>query len=329
MIWIFLLAFIGAFFLIWKGSDWLTDSLVPVAEKLGTSYIAITTLLVSLLLSLPEIFSSVYSYVLGHLNIGLGVILGSVIMNIGLGIGVSALMKPLKVEKAVVIRDGIFMVLAAVIVLVMGSDLQYQRTEGIMLLLLFVPYALNVFAFERWRPKRSQQKKVQKIKQSLSLIGYLPWKFKPSLKTFFIGAGLLVGGSYLFSYALVGFGETLHISDLVIGLILGAIGTGIPNIAAAVQGTRKGYQDAAITETFGSNIYTLLITLGILVTLQPFAIAGRVFYFDLTWMIIMHILLLAFIFKGYHYKEESITRYEGAVLLLFYIILVVLNVIGI
>ena len=329
MIWLLILILLVAFLLIWKGSDWLTDSLIPVADRLGTSYIAVITLIVSFLLSLPEIFSAVYAYSFGFLEIGIGVIIGSVIMNIGLGIGVSAIIKPLKVEKAVVIRDGIFMVLAAAVVLIMGSDLQFQRSEGMVLLFLFIPYALNVFAFERWRPKKSQKLKVKQLKKSLSLIGHLPWKFKPSVKTFLIGTVLLLGGSYLFSYALVGIGKALPISGLIIGLVIGAIGTGIPNIAAAVQGTRKGFQDAAITETFGSNIFTLLITLGILVILQPFSIAGRIFYFDLTWMIIMHLLLIAFIFKGYWYKEESITRYEGVALLVFYLVLIILNVIGI
>src|SRR3989344_4719398 len=113
---VILLLLLVALFLIWKGSDWLTDSLVPVADKLGTSYIAITTILVSFMLSLPEIFTSIYSYFLGHLEIGLGVIIGSVMMNIGLGTGLSAILKPLAVDASVVIRDGVFMVVVAAIV---------------------------------------------------------------------------------------------------------------------------------------------------------------------------------------------------------------------
>ena len=102
-----------SFLLIWKGSDWITDSLVPVANRLGTSYIAVTTLLFSFILSLPEIFSSIYSYTLGHIDIGLGVIIGSVMINIGIGVGLSATIKPLTVERSVIVRDGIFMVIAA------------------------------------------------------------------------------------------------------------------------------------------------------------------------------------------------------------------------
>jgi cation:H+ antiporter len=317
-----------SFFLIWKGSDWITDSLVPVAQRLGTSYIAVTTILVSLMLSLPEIISAVYTSVLGQIDIGLGVIVGSVMMNIGLGVGLSAMIKPLTIEKAVVLRDGLFMVIAAVIVLVFGSDLQYTASEGWVLLLIFVPYIINVWSFEKWRPQKNKQQELQRLKKSLTLIGHLPWKFRPSIFTFAMGAVLLLGGAVLFSFSLVRISELLPIPGLVIGFLLGAIGTGIPNLAASLQATRKGFKDVALTETFGSNIITLLLTLGILVILKPFAILGRIFYFDLTWMIVLHLLLLGLIIKGYTYKEASITRYEGLILVLFYITVVIFNLLG-
>ncbi|MBU0470267.1 MAG: sodium:calcium antiporter [Nanoarchaeota archaeon] len=311
--------------ILWKSSGWMTDSLIPVSKKLGTSYIAVTTIIVSLILSLPEIFSSVYAYFLGYLDIGLGVIIGSVMANIGLILGLSAMIKPLTVERAVVIRDGIFMIAAAGIVLLFGSDLHYSRSEGLVLFLLFIPHVINVWAFEKGRSTKSQKKKVKRVQKGLSLINMPKLKLKPSFLTFSIGAITLIGGSYLFSYSLVELGKTVPLPGILIGLIFGGIGTAMPNIAAALQGTLKGYKDAALTETFGSNIFTLLITLGILIMLSPFSIKGSVFYFDLTWMIIMNLLLVAFIFKGYHYREESLTRFEGLVLLLFYVVLLIIQ----
>ena len=322
---VIILILVVAVFLIWKSSDWMTDSMVPVAKKLGTSYIAVTSLIISLILSMPEIFSSVYSLLLGHIEIGIGVIIGSVMCNIGLIVGLSAVVSPLSVDKKVVIRDGIFLIIVAIIVGIFGSDLRYERTEGIILLLLFVPYAINVWFFEKWQP--STKKHVHKMAKSLSLIGHWKrFKIKPSMLTFIISAVVLIFGSYLFSYSLIELNNNLQMPEILVGLIFGAIGTGMPNIAAALNGTIKGYKDAAITETFGSNIVTLLITLGIIVVMSPFAIAGKVFYFDLTWMIVMNILLVAFIARGYYYKQSSITRFEGAVLLLFYLALLVIQV---
>jgi cation:H+ antiporter len=258
----------------------------------------------------------------------LGVIIGSVMINIGLTTGLSASFRPLRVEKSVAIRDGVFLVIATAIVLLFGMDLSYTRSEGLVLMLLFIPYALNVWSFEKWRPHKEQKEKVENIKKSLSVIGHLSFlKFKPSLLTFFLGAAILVSGSFLFSFSLINLSGLLPIPEILVGLIFGAIGTGIPNITAAIQGTRKGYKDAAITETFGSNIFTLLITLGIIVVLQPFTIIGKLFYFDLTWMIILHLLMMAFIFKGYHYREESLTRYEGIALVLLFLIIIIINVV--
>ena len=312
--------------LIWKGSNWITDSLIPVAHKLGTSYIAVTTLLVSFMISTPEIFTTVYSYMQGHLNIGLGVIIGSVMINIGMTVGLSAAIKPLKVDKAVVLRDGIFLIIVAVIVLLFGSDLEYTRPEGIVLLLLFIPYVLNVWSSERMRSHKSRKEKVANLHKKLNLLSFLPLKLKASFFTFILGAIMLLGGSYLFSFSLVGLSNFLPFPDLIVGLLFGAIGTAVPNIAAAIQGTLRGYKDAAITETFGSNIFTLLITLGIVILLSPFTIAGKVFYFDLIWMIMLTFLMIAFIFKGYKYREESLTRFEGFALMIFYLVLLVINV---
>ncbi len=324
-----ILILLVSIFLIFKGSDWLTDSLIPVANQLGTSYIAVTTLLASFMISTPELFISIYSYLLGHQEIGIGVLIGSVMINIGLTVGLSAVIKPIRVEKEIVIRDGIFLIIVAIIVMVLGSDLIYTRSDGFVLMLLFIPYALNVWFFEKSRPHGERKEKIESIKQNLVLFGeqFFPIKFKPSRSTFVMGGIILFIGSYFFSFSLVELAKVLPIPEILVGIIIGAIGTGIPNIAAAIQGTLKGYEDAAITETFGSNIFTLLVTLGLFIIINPFTITFKVFYFDLTWMILLHVLMLFFIFKGYKYKETSLTRYEGVILIIFYIALLVINII--
>ncbi|MBN2368737.1 sodium:calcium antiporter [Candidatus Woesearchaeota archaeon] len=323
-----LLLMVFAVALIWVGSDWVTDSLIPVAHKLGTSYIAVTTLMISFTLSVPEIFSAVYSFLMGHVDIGLGVIIGSVMINIGMTVGLSAMIKPLFVEKLVVIRDGIFLIIVAVIVMLMGSDLNYSRSEGIILLLLFIPYVLNVWTFEKSRTHKSRKEKVETMKHNLDRIGGIETvlKPKPSLFIFILGELMLFAGSYFFSFSLVNLSYVIALPEIILGVLIGAVGTEIPNIAAAVQGTLKGFKDAAITETFGSNIFTLLVTLGVFLLISPLNIEGKVFYFDLTWMIIIHLLMLAFIFKGYRYKEASLTRLEGTLLLLFYFAIVGINI---
>ena len=256
--------------MITKGSDWATDSLVPVARKLGTSNIAIAIILVSIMVSLPEIIISIYSTLLGHINISLGVIIGSIICNIGLMTGLSAMIKPLPVSKSLILRDGIFAVTIAITVLVLSMDKQITQAEGAVFILMFIPY---------------------------------------------------LAGSYLFTEALIQIANFSGISDLLIGLTIGAIGPSIPNIVTAVQGTIKNIDEMAVSETLGSDIFTLLVTLGILSMIQPISLANSWLVFDIPVMVIMSIMMLVFMV----YKQ-GISRVEGSILFFSYIAVLVTNI---
>lgn len=312
--------------LLTKGSDWMTDSLIPVAEKLGTTYIAIASILVSIMLSIPEIFIAVYAFFMGHKGISLGVIIGSIICNIGLMTGLSAMIKPLSVDGRVVIRDGVFALIVSIIVFLFGFDLSFDRKEGFVLILLFVPYILNVWFFEKWTTKKARKEELREIKEELNIIGLGGFELKPGIFVFIIGSASLLLGSYLFSDSLIKIAKLTGLSDVLIGLTIGAIGPSIPNIASAVHGTIKNYTKIAITETFGSDIFTLLITLGLLAVLSPFSIDKRWLVFDIPMMLFMTFMMMLFILKGHINNEKAMLRHEGAVLVVFYIIFLLLNV---
>jgi cation:H+ antiporter len=309
-----------------KGSDWMTDSLVPVAQKLGTTYIAVASILVSIMLSIPEVFISLYAFFMGHGGISLGVIIGSIICNIGLMTGLSAMIKPLSVDSRVVIRDGVFAFIISIIVFVFGYDLKFDRGEGITLLLLFIPYILNVWFFEKWASKKVRKEELKEIKSELQVIGLKIIEFKPGLLAFVLGALALILGSYFFSDALIDLAKLSGISDVLIGLTIGAIGPSIPNIVSAVHGTVKNYTKIAITETFGSDIFTLLVTLGLLAVIAPFSIDKRWLYFDIPMMIFMTSAMMIFIYKGHIKREKAILPHEGAALVIIYIIFLIMNV---
>lgn len=325
IIFVFILM-VGGILLLTKGSDWMTDSLIPVAEKLGTTYIAIASILVSIMLSIPEIIVATYAFFMGHPGISLGVIIGSIICNIGLMTGLSAMIKPLSVDGRVVIRDGVYAFIISIIVFIFGFDLGYDRKEGLILLLLFIPYILNVWFFEKWTTKKARKEELKEIKEELNVIGLAGFELKPGITVFIIGSALLLFGSYIFSESLIRIARLTGISDILIGLTVGAIGPSIPNIASAIHGTVKNYTKIAITETFGSDIFTLLVTLGFLAVIVPFSIDSKWLYFDIPMMLLMTFLMTFFIFKGHIKKEKAIMRHEGAALVLFYIIFIILNV---
>ncbi|MCJ7740395.1 hypothetical protein MUP32_03700, partial [Candidatus Microgenomates bacterium] len=144
-----LLSIIISIILISKGSDWLTDSLIPIAKKLKTTNISVGLILISVVVSLPEILVAVYTALTGYFDIGLGVALGSIICNIGLMTGLSALIKPLKVTRNMILRDGIFSLVVPILILALSHDGQITRIDGLALFLLFIPYLTNVFLQEK------------------------------------------------------------------------------------------------------------------------------------------------------------------------------------
>lgn len=293
-----------------KGADWLTDSLIPLARRLGVSGIAVGLILVSAAVSLPEVLVAVITAAQGFPAISLGVVLGSIICNIGLMTGLCAIIRPLRVKKALILRDGIFSIIIPILVFAVGAGGQITRLEGGAFLLLFIPYLINIVLQERQQSPEQQSADMQEIEMELDFIGIDIGKMKPGWLSFSLGTALLLMGSQLFSMQLVWFAGNLGIDELVIGLTVGALGPSLPNIAAAYQATRRGMGDIAVSETLGSNVFTLLVTLGITAMFSPVAISSRWLSFELPMLVVMSFLLFLFLLT-----RQEISRLEGAILL--------------
>src|SRR3989338_8190656 len=130
------------------GSDWATDSLIPLAQKLGTTHVAI------------------------------GLILGSIICNIGLMTGLSAMIKPLKVSRSLILRDSIFALCVAIVVLVLSTDYQITSSEGWAFILIFIPYLINVWVQEKSKHEAQKEKELKEVEIELDFIGLQFGKIK-------------------------------------------------------------------------------------------------------------------------------------------------------
>ncbi|OGK11456.1 hypothetical protein A2954_06295 [Candidatus Roizmanbacteria bacterium RIFCSPLOWO2_01_FULL_37_12] len=293
-----------------KGSDWFTDSLIPIARKLGVSGVSVGLILVSIAVSLPEVLVAGYGAIKGYPNLSLGVALGSIICNIGLMTGISALVKPLRIHTYVILRDGIFSVIVPILVFAVASSGSLTRIEGVAFMLLFIPYVINVFLQERLTSRPQKQKEYEEVEIKLRLLGFDIGKLRSGWLSFFLGIGLLLLGAQLFTNTIIEIISKFSVDDLVIGLTIGAIGPSIPNILAAYKATKKGMGDVAVSETLGSNIFTLLVTMGFLAFLSPIKISERWIYFEIPAMIIMSIMLLIFMTT-----RKTISKVEGSILL--------------
>jgi cation:H+ antiporter len=309
-------------FAIGKGSDWLTDSLIPIARKLGVSRSSVGLILVSAAVSLPEILVAVYATLKGYPAISLGVVLGSIICNIGLMTGLSAIVKPLKVGYRVILRDGIFSIIVPILIFAVSSGGEITRIEGLALFLLFIPYVINVFLQEKQVSEEEKTVHVKEMLIELDLIGFDFGKLKPGWVTFIIGVVFLLGGAQVFGGQLITIAQKFGIGELLIGLTLGALGPSIPNIMAAYNATKKGMGEIAVSETLGSNIFTMLVTLGISAMFAPIMISSDWLNFDLPALVSMSFLLFFFILT-----KRTISKSEGVILLSSYLGIIIVQVV--
>jgi len=301
-------------FLIAKGSDWLTDSLVPLARKLKTSSISIALILVSAAVSLPEILVAIDTSLKGYQAISLGVIFGSIICNIGLMVGFPALIKPLTVSKNMILRDGIFSLVIPILIFAISSGGEINRLHGFALLLLFIPYLTNVFLQEK-NIEVGEVALKRDIEIELQLIGIDFGRLTAGGFSFFLGLALLLSGTYLFANQLVNMVELWNLDPLFVGLTIGAFVPSIPNIAAAYKATKRGLTEVAVSETIGSNVFTLLVTTGIIAIIKPVTISPVWISFDIPIMMWISFLLFIFMTTG-----RGINRFEGLLLLSTYLI---------
>jgi cation:H+ antiporter len=315
---------LAGLYLIVKGAEWITDAAVPLAAFLNTTYVAIGLVLVSVLLSLPELFVAVSSMAKNHAELGIGVIIGSIIVNLGLIIGISAIMRPLKIPRHVITRDAVFMLVATMLVtLVVLEDRTATRRDGIVFLLLLIPYVVNIYEQEKSLALKERRKESDMISRTLQFtgkIGGAELVIHDSRVIFLVGIVMLLVGTEMFTSSLISIAALAGISEILLGLTIGALGPSIPNLASALQAVRKGYDELAVSETIGSNIFTLLLSLGIIAIVQPFTVDSITSVITAPALLVVTAIFFIFTLRG------VIGRRAGIVLLACYFVAMALEI---
>lgn len=302
--------------LILVGANILTDGASALAKKWGMSDLIVGLTIVAFGTSAPELVISIMSAAEGNSGIAIGNVVGSNIFNICAIIGITALVTPIKVSKGIMRTDIPLVILSALVLLVMGNNILLDgeqeniltRTNGIILLLFFAIFMYHTF----------NAAKNPTLNESDDDVDKSPVKEMPLLKSiiWIVGglAGLIFGGD-LFVDGASGIASAMGVSDAVIGLTIVAIGTSLPELATSVTAALKGKTAIALGNVIGSNIFNIFLVLGCSATVSPL-LFGSVGNVDLLVLTITSLLFWIF---GYVYKERTITRIEGGLLLACYI----------
>ncbi len=289
------------------GADRLVYGASVLSRSLGVPPLIIGMTIVGIGTSLPELVVSVTAALNNQLDIAAGNILGSNITNILLIAGGATLIHPLTVRSDILQRELPLMLLVTALCGFLLADNHLSRTDGVILLLaatLFVVLILHIA--RRARCEGSDTLTIEQLAE-------LPQNSSNTVAVLWVMLAFVVlplSAKMIIDNATViarfyGFGE------LVIGLTIIAIGTSLPELATSVAGALKGEDDMALGSIIGSNIFNIVIVLGIPALLSPGDITQEAFLRDYWVMLIASIMLTVLCLRRTH----RINRMAGAVLL--------------
>lgn len=290
----------GIALVLW-GADRLTDGAVAIAERMHISQMVIGLTIVAMGTSMPEFFVSFMSALKDTPDMAVGNVVGSNIFNALLIVGCAAMVMPMNILPSTVKKDIPFAMVASVALLLMCLDGNISRIDAMVLLGLFA-----VFMYITLKGAKENE---QSMQQTSAKGG------KPFMSVVWIVVGLvcLVFGSNLFVDAATVIARQLGVSDAVIGLTIIAGGTSFPELATSVVSARKGQSGIAIGNVLGSNVFNILLILGVTGVMSPMTLQG-ITTVDLTMLVVSMVMLWLFSFTKY-----TLARWEGAVLTIVFI----------
>lgn len=333
-----------------KGADWLTDGAVNIATRFGVSQMVIGLTIVAMGTSMPEFCVSMVSALKGTPDLAVGNVVGSNTFNTLLIVGCSALVAPIMVKRSSVKRDIPFAVVASLLMLLFCLDGAIGRVDAAV---LFAGFCLFMFVTLKYAktteepaaavatsgaattaiPEASSSETSASETSTSQASAHEASSSETSdheassseasqvsgtsmLKAvvmLVVGLLCLIAGSNMFVDNASFVASSLGVSDAVIGLTIVAGGTSLPELATSMVSAKKGNSDIAIGNVIGSNVFNILMIIGITGLVKPMHIAGIT---TLDLIMILASMLLMWFFCRTTYKVK---RWEGVVLTIVYI----------
>lgn len=297
----FILLLVGFIFLI-KGADYFVEGSSNIAKKFKISPMIIGLTIVAMGTSMPELSVSITSSLIGKNDMSLANVVGSNMFNILMALGTSSLIINLPIKKDSIKFDIPFLIGIGILLLLMLFDLKLSIFEGLIL--------IGIFVFYLWKTLKPMLKKKDKdIKENEE-------KNKSMFKMIVISLvgiiGIIIGGNMVVDNASK-IAEIFGMSQNLIGLTIVAVGTSLPEFVTSIMAIKKGENEIAIGNVVGSNIFNILLILGVSSVVNPLMI-NIVGLIDVLFMVASSVLLYLFI-----RKNKNLNRYQGIIFILLYV----------
>lgn len=286
-----------------KSAQYFVRFTSRLARSIGIPPMVIGMMVVGVATSMPEILVATLAAWHQHADLAVGSIVGSNIANIGLILGVCTLIRPMPVAKLVVRRELLVLCAVSALITILAFNGHISHFEGGGLLILLC--GLLIFLCTGHHTPMAQQTTIKHNP---------PWR-SAGLSVFSLIAILLAAEALIWSATRLA--TQLHVSELVIGLSVVAIGTSLPELATGVMASVAAEDDLVLGNVIGSNLFNLCAALGLPALIHPLPITHTVLTRDLPALLIATALLLL-VSMPFQQRDAKIHRWEGGLLLLGY-----------
>lgn len=309
--------FLVGLVLLYFGAEWLVAGSSSAALRFGIPALIVGLTVVSFGTSAPELLVSLLALFDGKDGVSIGNVLGSNIANIALILGCSALIRPIDVSEQVLRRDYPLMVVATVVMVILAYDGEVSRLDGAVMvggMLTYIGYSIRR-GLRSAREGRDEEIAEELLPEELTESAEEPGALWKDLVKVVIGIAGLAGGAYFLVESAIEIAAKLGIPDLVVGITVVAVGTSLPELATSLVAAYRGESDISVGNVVGSNIFNILLVLGLVSVIQPMSVgASPELVIDLAVMLGVSLLLWPIMKVGL-----KIGRVEGGLLVAGYI----------
>ena len=304
VIWLIVLVF--ALFILVKASDYFTESAEKIGLALGMPAFIVGVTIVAIGTSLPELLSSIIAVMKNSTEIVVGNVIGSNIANILLVLGITAIVgKKLKTSYELLSVDLPIMIGSVFFLAITLWDGVFNFWEGLL--------GLGILAVYIFYTTSLSEKKDTEIKKKIKLErkSKIEWK---TILSLFISAIFIFIGAKLTIDSVIQLSEIFNIGKEIIAASAVALGTSLPELMVSVTAAMKGKGSMAIGNVLGSNIFNALAVMGIPAIIAPIIVPQNILIFMLP-VLLMVALLYFFITQ-----DKQVTKWEGWMLVIFYVL---------
>ncbi len=298
------------FALLIKGADFLVEGASNVSKRFHIPEIIIGLTIVSIGTSMPELFVSITSAIEGYPDMAVGNVVGSNACNLLLILGLSSVIRPIKFKRETrLIEIPICLIITIIFLCVSNLNQDISKLEGIVLIVIFIMFIIYTIVMakkgEKFDKEESSSEKEDEQKESSILkdiiyivLGIIALKF---------------GGDFTVDNSVV-IARMFNISEKIISVTILAVGTSLPELVTSVTAAIKGNSDIAIGNILGSNIFNMLLIIGVSSIIAPIT-------YNISYNVEMAVLILATVVLSLFPiipPKNEMSRNNGIIYLLFY-----------